>query len=371
MLGRFIPDFGKVVAMMQFNMYHHYTVDEHLLRSIGELADIDRGSGGDEHPLVNEIMPLDPEPQGALCRDVPARHRQGPAGGPFHRRRQDRPAALPALRAQRGRDRHGRLAGREPSRDVDDGAVARHLRPQDDRDLRRHGAVPRAAEAAPHPHRRGHPRRRARRVERLEGPACCARSSGRRRWCSPAAIRASSAAPACASRRTNCAPDLPDWGAEALDAYIARHYAPYWLKVDLERKIRHARFVRAVLGRGESLGTEVATDAFRGVTELTILAPDHPRLLADHHRRLRRGRRQHRRRPDQHDQRRAGPRHDLRRPRVSPGLRTSCAARRASPRPWSAPCKGEIRLPEVVANRSAARPAHQGLPGRAGRRGRQ
>ena len=73
---------------------------------------------------------------------------------------------------------------------------------------------------------------------------------------------------------------LPDWGAEALDAYIARHYAPYWLKVDLERKIRHARFVRAVLGRGESLGTEVATDAFRGVTELTILAPDHPRLLA-------------------------------------------------------------------------------------------
>src|SRR4051794_29768329 len=56
-LGRFIPDFGKVVAMMQFNMYHHYTVDEHLLRSIGELAEIDRGSGGDEHPVVNEVMP--------------------------------------------------------------------------------------------------------------------------------------------------------------------------------------------------------------------------------------------------------------------------------------------------------------------------
>src|SRR5215211_6166534 len=33
-LGRFIPDFGRIVAMMQFNMYHHYTVDEHLLRSI-------------------------------------------------------------------------------------------------------------------------------------------------------------------------------------------------------------------------------------------------------------------------------------------------------------------------------------------------
>src|SRR6201999_3681587 len=43
---------------------------------------------------------------------------------------------------------------------------------------------------------------------------------------------------------------------------------------------RHARFIRSVLERGESLGTEVDTDAFRGVTEITILAPDHPRLLS-------------------------------------------------------------------------------------------
>ena len=42
-LGRFIPAFGRVVAMMQFNMYHHYTVDEHLLRCIGILQDIERG----------------------------------------------------------------------------------------------------------------------------------------------------------------------------------------------------------------------------------------------------------------------------------------------------------------------------------------
>jgi hypothetical protein len=38
-LGRFIPDFGKIVAMMQFNMYHHYTVDEHLIRAVGVLSD--------------------------------------------------------------------------------------------------------------------------------------------------------------------------------------------------------------------------------------------------------------------------------------------------------------------------------------------
>ncbi len=42
-LGRFIPEFGRIVAMMQFNMYHHYTVDEHLIRAVGILAAIERG----------------------------------------------------------------------------------------------------------------------------------------------------------------------------------------------------------------------------------------------------------------------------------------------------------------------------------------
>ncbi|HEX3503707.1 MAG TPA: [protein-PII] uridylyltransferase, partial [Xanthobacteraceae bacterium] len=36
-LGAFIHAFGRIVAMMQFNMYHHYTVDEHLIRCIGVL----------------------------------------------------------------------------------------------------------------------------------------------------------------------------------------------------------------------------------------------------------------------------------------------------------------------------------------------
>ncbi|MDB5566566.1 MAG: protein-PII uridylyltransferase, partial [Tardiphaga sp.] len=36
-LGHFIRSFGRIVSMMQFNMYHHYTVDEHLLRCVGFL----------------------------------------------------------------------------------------------------------------------------------------------------------------------------------------------------------------------------------------------------------------------------------------------------------------------------------------------
>ena len=56
-LGRFIPDFGKIVAMMQFNMYHHYTVDEHLIRAIGVLSGIRTGRLVDEHPLSAKILP--------------------------------------------------------------------------------------------------------------------------------------------------------------------------------------------------------------------------------------------------------------------------------------------------------------------------
>jgi [protein-PII] uridylyltransferase len=56
-LGRFIPEFGKIVAMMQFNMYHHYTVDEHLIRTVSVLSGIDKGEGEREHPLASKLMP--------------------------------------------------------------------------------------------------------------------------------------------------------------------------------------------------------------------------------------------------------------------------------------------------------------------------
>jgi [protein-PII] uridylyltransferase len=54
--GRFIPDFGRVVAQMQFDMYHHYTVDEHAIRAIGLLAAIERGELADDHPLSTALF---------------------------------------------------------------------------------------------------------------------------------------------------------------------------------------------------------------------------------------------------------------------------------------------------------------------------
>ena len=54
--GRFVPEFGRVVAQMQFDMYHHYTVDEHTIRAIGLLAAIERGELADDHPLSTALF---------------------------------------------------------------------------------------------------------------------------------------------------------------------------------------------------------------------------------------------------------------------------------------------------------------------------
>ncbi|TKD51782.1 [protein-PII] uridylyltransferase [Sphingomonas baiyangensis] len=54
--GRFVPDFGRVVAQMQFDMYHHYTVDEHTIRAVGLLARIESGSLAEDHPLATAIF---------------------------------------------------------------------------------------------------------------------------------------------------------------------------------------------------------------------------------------------------------------------------------------------------------------------------
>lgn len=57
LLGRYIPEFGRIVAQTQFNMYHAYTVDEHTLRAIDIIHGIDTGAYKEDHPLSSVIMP--------------------------------------------------------------------------------------------------------------------------------------------------------------------------------------------------------------------------------------------------------------------------------------------------------------------------
>ena len=54
--GRFVPDFGRVVAQTQHDMYHTYTVDEHTIRAIGILSKIESGALKEDHPLSADVV---------------------------------------------------------------------------------------------------------------------------------------------------------------------------------------------------------------------------------------------------------------------------------------------------------------------------
>lgn len=166
--GRFVPDFGRVVAQMQFDMYHHYTVDEHTIRAIGLLSKIEHGELNEDHPLSTAIMKQIVSRRvlyvAVLLHDIA----KGARRRPFSARRGSRTPALPALRPLPGGNRDSRLAGPRAFADVGDRVQTRPVGFQDDPRFRRSGAEPGAAAPAAHPDRGRHPRGRAGRVERLE-----------------------------------------------------------------------------------------------------------------------------------------------------------------------------------------------------------
>ena len=55
-LSAFIPEFEPIVAMMQYNMYHHYTVDEHIIQCIRNLSLIEHGKLTEELPVASTIL---------------------------------------------------------------------------------------------------------------------------------------------------------------------------------------------------------------------------------------------------------------------------------------------------------------------------
>ncbi|MCB4822058.1 [protein-PII] uridylyltransferase [Roseicella aerolata] len=55
-LPRFIPDWARIVGLMQFDTYHVYTVDEHTIEAIGVLQQIERGELAEAAPVASELI---------------------------------------------------------------------------------------------------------------------------------------------------------------------------------------------------------------------------------------------------------------------------------------------------------------------------
>ncbi len=278
-LGRFVPDFGKIVSLVQFNMYHHYTVDEHLLRSIGELAQIEHGNHADIHPLASEIMP------GI----------------------QDRVILYVALFV------HDIAKGRPEDHSIAGARVARRLCP-------RFGLTPLQTETVAWlvEHHLDMSKTAQSRdlndrktildfaavvqsLERLKmlliltvadikavGPGVWNGWKGqllRTLYYETEPVLTGghsqvSRDQRIADAKAKFAEALSDWPKKEVKAYIERHYPAYWMRVDLADMVEHANFIRDAERAGDSLATTVKPRAFEAVTEITVLAPDHPRLLS-------------------------------------------------------------------------------------------
>ncbi len=73
---------------------------------------------------------------------------------------------------------------------------------------------------------------------------------------------------------------LPNWTDLDFAAYAERHPQAYWLKADLQQQILHAKLLNMTEVEMPAPVTHIVIDSSRGVTELTVIAPDHPRLLS-------------------------------------------------------------------------------------------
>ncbi|MCZ8259537.1 MAG: [protein-PII] uridylyltransferase [Beijerinckiaceae bacterium] len=278
-LGRFIPDFARISAMMQFSMYHHYTVDEHTLRCLGVLAQLERGELREELPLSNHVMPLIQNRR--LLHVALFLHDIGKGRTESHE----------AVGARIARQLCPRLGLTPQETDTVVWLVENHLimsQTAQSRDISDPRTIATFTENI-------HTMERLRLL--LVLTVCDIRGVGPGVWNGwkgqllrslyreTEMMLSGDYGGAERGERIQAAQralreKLPDWSDERFRAFAQRHNPAYWMKVDLAHQLQHARLVEKAEKAGDRFQVDTATDAFRGVTELAVLAIDHPRLLS-------------------------------------------------------------------------------------------
>ena len=278
-LGRFVPEFGRVVGMTQFNMYHSYTIDEHLARTVGMLADIERGWAGDELPLSTEIIGTIKNRRAlyvaAFLHDVGKGHTEDHSivGARVARKLGPRFGLSPAETETVAWlvEQHLTMSNIAQSRDLSD--------PKTIRDF---------ADVVQSPERLKLLLLLTVADIRAVGPGVWNGWKGqllRTLYYETEPLVAGGHTQVKRSQRTAEAQEalraaLTDWPAAEVDRYVDRHYPDYWLRTDADRRVEHARLLRRAEQEGQHVATDTRTDAFTAITELTVVAPNHPRLLS-------------------------------------------------------------------------------------------
>ena len=278
-LGRYIPEFGRISAMMQFNMYHHFTVDEHSIRAVGLLARIEQGTLGDDHPLASNII-----------KQVRSR----------------RVLYMAVLLHDAGK----RLAG---DHSLTGAAIARDVCPRfgfepaetetvawliekhlvmsvfaQSRDISDAKTISDFAAIVQSPERLRLLLILTVADIRAVGPGVWNGWKGqllRSLYYETEPVLAGGHSPLGQSQRVAEAKSalraaLTDWQPADVDAVITRLPDAYWLRASTARQVENAELLRECDGSGKQFAYHSRTDAFIAVTELTLLAPNVPRLLS-------------------------------------------------------------------------------------------
>jgi [protein-PII] uridylyltransferase len=280
LLGRLIPDFGKIVAMMQFSMYHHYTVDEHLIRCVGVLSEIEHGGSEPIHPLSHSLMPGLKKSRELLYVAVL-----------LHDIAKGRPEDHSEAGARIARRICPHMGLSAADTETVAWLVEHHLvmsMTAQTRDLNDRKTITDFADIVQS-------------VERLKllliltvcdirgvGPGVFNGWKGQllrtlyfeTELLLTGGFSDLSRAQRATTAREQLSEKLAGWPEKARKDYVKLHYENYLLTVDLEDQVRHAEFIREADATGKKLATMVKTRAFEAVTEITVLAPDHPRLLS-------------------------------------------------------------------------------------------
>ncbi|MFQ5785832.1 MAG: [protein-PII] uridylyltransferase, partial [Alphaproteobacteria bacterium] len=278
-LGRFITDFGRVVGQTQHDMYHVYTVDEHTIRAIGVLADIERGALGDALPLatglVHELLSRRVLYLATFLHDI-AKGRGGDhsesgvavalkLGPRFGFSPEETETVAWLVR------RHLLFSNTAFKRDLSDvKTVSDFVAEVQSLERLRLLLVLTAADI------------------RAVGPTVWNAWKGallRQLYSLAAEVISGGHAAEAKQRRVALAREalaeaLADWPKDEVARHLARLYPPYWLGFDAATHRRHAALMRETERSGAPLTLDTRIDRYHAVTEVTLYTPDQHGLFS-------------------------------------------------------------------------------------------
>ena len=280
--GRFVPDFGRIVAQMQFDMYHTYTVDEHTIRAIGILSRIEAGKHAKELPAATQAM-----------KDINVASRRALfVAVLLHDIAKGRGGDHSEIGAEIALELGPRLGLTAEETETVSWLVRNHLM-MSDTAFKRDVDDPQTIEAFIN---------MVQSVERMRlllvltvadiravGPAIWNNWKAgllRGLYLRAMAVLSGDMVEEDRPARIERAKDrlraaLAHWSEAEREAHIATGYPSYWLIYDTEMHARHAEIVRAAKSQGLQLLVEAHHDAEFRYTELTVYTPDHPGLFAE------------------------------------------------------------------------------------------